>query len=469
MAWPAWPIDEDKALARYVLPETAERVRLAIVRDDEIKKGDRLAVVRAIYEALAASDFRYAREMYAPDDGPQLIRDPGEMLTGGGDATCLDLALLFAGVCLGHELLPLVVIVEGHAFVAVSLEDDPRKPDSATRRGRDGVWVDEGVLLDGNQFGQLIAKNGYVPVECTGFAKTETLADDVPEGRGRKNGKLDFEAAIAAGRSQCTERQFRFAVDPALRQRVKKVAVYEPLARHVAPDLRQRLVSIFKQHRIFGGRQDEIAQLDAFVAGKDSGYLFVTGDSRSGKTALLANWIERLQEREDLSVAYHFINRQQDIAGEKDFLRTLSQQLRTLRGEGREVPAALDDLQALYRDLIAQGVPARPLVVVIDGLDEAEEWKPRERNFPFPPGPGVHVVFSARSLAGRNWLAEVQLAGRAEVLELKGLGAAAIAHLLRSAGQATKAFADDPQFVTLLGERSAGDPFYLQFRMTLGD
>ena len=87
MTWPSWPTDEDKALARYVLPEMAERVRLAIVRDDEIKNQNRLAVVGAIYEALAACDFRYAREMYALDDGPQLIRDPGEMLTGGGDAT----------------------------------------------------------------------------------------------------------------------------------------------------------------------------------------------------------------------------------------------------------------------------------------------------------------------------------------------------------------------------------------------
>src|SRR5262249_34639352 len=84
MAWPAWPIDEDKALARYVLPEVGERVRITIVRDDEIKKGNRLAVVGAIYEALRNCDFRYGREKYVPEDGPQLIRDPGdsEKVTG---------------------------------------------------------------------------------------------------------------------------------------------------------------------------------------------------------------------------------------------------------------------------------------------------------------------------------------------------------------------------------------------------
>src|SRR5262249_28231344 len=158
---------------------------------------------------------------------------PVRCLQSAGNATFLDLALLFAGVCLGHELLPLVVIVEGHAFAAVSLLDDPRMPDSAARIERDGAWVNEGLLRDGDLFERLISDKGghYVPVECTGFAKTETLTNDVPEGRGRENGKLDFDDANAAARVQCTERKFRFAVDPALRQRVKHVTPYEPLSR----------------------------------------------------------------------------------------------------------------------------------------------------------------------------------------------------------------------------------------------
>src|SRR5262249_5170628 len=80
MAWPAWPIDEDKALARYVLPEVGERVRITIVRDDEIKKGNRLAVVGAIYEALRNCDFRYGREKYAPEDGRSSSVTPARCL-----------------------------------------------------------------------------------------------------------------------------------------------------------------------------------------------------------------------------------------------------------------------------------------------------------------------------------------------------------------------------------------------------
>src|SRR5215470_8359808 len=171
MAWPVWSIDEPAALARYVMPEVAERVRLDIVRDDAIARRDRLAVVRAIYDAMEKCDFHYSREIWAPRDGPQIIRQPDHIFRGG-NATCLDLALLFAGVCLGHELLPLVVVVEGHAFVAVSLLDDPRRSDSLTRVDRDDHnWGKDGVLQEANVFAKLIAENGYyLPIECTGFA-----------------------------------------------------------------------------------------------------------------------------------------------------------------------------------------------------------------------------------------------------------------------------------------------------------
>jgi hypothetical protein len=56
MAWPDWPKDDAKGLARYVLPDLAERVRLDIVRDDALARDDRQAVVRAIYRALTKCD-----------------------------------------------------------------------------------------------------------------------------------------------------------------------------------------------------------------------------------------------------------------------------------------------------------------------------------------------------------------------------------------------------------------------------
>src|SRR5918994_5907679 len=141
MPWPDWPKDDAKGLARYVLPDVAQRLALGIARDDALARGEREEVARAVYDALARKDLRYARELYHPDDLIQRIRDSDVMLDGAGDATCLDLTLLFAGVCLGNELLPLLVLVDGHAFAAVSLLDDPRNPASYGRIGRDGEWV----------------------------------------------------------------------------------------------------------------------------------------------------------------------------------------------------------------------------------------------------------------------------------------------------------------------------------------
>jgi hypothetical protein len=417
----------------------------------------------------AARPERYARELYHPDDMVQRIRDPDVMLEGGGDATCLDLALLFAGACLGKELLPLVIIVDGHAFAAVSKMDDPRNPTSYERIGRDGAWVTEGVLGPSNGlpepqeiYSELVAEDGnYLPIECTGFAKSEAMPQDVPEGQGRRSGLLDFDAAVAAARAQLKARAFQFAVDPAVLQRVKKYSPNEPSTRNVPEDLRIRLATIFDQHRLFGGRSGELQVLDDFVKNRAWGYKLVTGQSGSGKSALLANWIRMLEARDDVKVAYHFINRQQRRSGERDFLRTICQQIKVLRGEGREVPSDLEDLQALYLRLITEGLPAR-LVLVVDGIDEAEGWTPGAREFPFPLPDGAYVVISARTMA-RDWLAELGLAGKAEPLALRGLNQEAIADLLRSAGPAAGFFAGDAAFVAKLHERSSGDPFYLQF------
>jgi hypothetical protein len=461
MAWPDWPKDDAKGLARYVLPEVGERLRLDIGRDDALKKGDRLAVARAVYEALAKLDLNYARELYHPDEMVQRIREPDVMLAGGGNSTCLDLALLFAGACLGQELLPLVVIVDGHAFAAVSVVDDPRNPGSYGRIERDGAWVKEGFLEPQDVYAQLVVENGnYVPIECTGFAKSSTMPQDVPEGQGRKNGRLDFLAAVAAARAQLKARPFRFAVDPAVLQRVKKYPAHQPSTRNAPEDLRVRLAAIFDQHRLFGGRNTELEALDGFLKTRGSGYALVTGGSGSGKTALLANWIRTLEARDDVSVAYHFINRQQRLASERDFLRTLCQQIKVLRGQGREVPSELEDLQALYLRLMDEGPSGRRLVLVIDGIDEAEGWAPK---FPFPLRPDMHVVISARAMAGRDWPAQLEFAGKPELFELGALNEEAIKDLLRSGGAAASAFAGDAAFVGKLHERSKGDPFYLQF------
>ena len=137
MAWPSWPKTDEKGLARYVRPDIAGQLRLKVVRDDLLARGERRELLEAIYAALLKSDIHYARELFDPTLDVQLIRDPEVILKGAGDGTCLDLALFFAGLCLGNELLPLVVVLDGHALVAVSLVDGRRDAGNPRRRDAD--------------------------------------------------------------------------------------------------------------------------------------------------------------------------------------------------------------------------------------------------------------------------------------------------------------------------------------------
>jgi hypothetical protein len=223
MAWPSWPKTDEKGLARYVRPDIAGQLRLKVVRDDLLARGERRELLEAIYAALLKSDIRYARELFDPTLDVQLIRDPEVILKGAGDGTCLDLALFFAGLCLGNELLPLVVVLDGHALVAVSLVDGRRDAGNPRRRDadRDGSWVDEGLLKSGETLRQLVDRGDYLAIECTGFARSEEISPTVPEGKGRnKDGLMTFTRAIDAGRAQLGPgaRAFAFAIDVAMLQ-----------------------------------------------------------------------------------------------------------------------------------------------------------------------------------------------------------------------------------------------------------
>jgi hypothetical protein len=85
------------------------------------------AIAQVIYNTLVEQKIQYAPEKYHPSAAKHEIRTPAEILKAPGEGTCLDLATLFCGLCLGNELLPVLIVLEGHALVAVSLNHGLRK------------------------------------------------------------------------------------------------------------------------------------------------------------------------------------------------------------------------------------------------------------------------------------------------------------------------------------------------------
>jgi len=232
----------------------------------------------------------------------------------------------------------------------------------------------------------------------------------------------------------------------------------------ITPSLRDSLNRLLDSHTLFGGREAELRRLSAFLEQRDSGYLFVTALSGYGKTALLANWV-RIFGQNSCQVCYHFISRLYGKTAEEDFgLRNLCQQLTAYHDLRGGLPVSTSELRALYPSLLKiPTTEGQKLVVVLDGLDEAQDWIGPEL---FPPSlpEGVFVVFSAREIAERDWFASLELPrSKGDVLELTTLGLTEIAHLLRAAGGETGRWAEDDGFVATMYEKSGGDPFYLRY------
>lgn len=214
MPWD-WDKEDYFELARLANHESSELVKLKVNPNDLVADNRLDELVEAIYEAMREAGIDYALEP-VPRSGSgtealvyQSVRLPHEIMrTNKREGTCLDLALFFSGVCLGYQLLPMLIALgdpEGqednrHVLVAVSRTHDLRAWESQT-------LSDISILVKipigsehADEICQFILKERYVPVECTGFARGKKFAPEFPEGSGREpDGTMPYESAKRAG------------------------------------------------------------------------------------------------------------------------------------------------------------------------------------------------------------------------------------------------------------------------------
>jgi WD40 repeat protein len=449
VAWPPWSKSDEKDLTRYVVDGLSEQVKIRLVdgrtAGDLHAAGDYRRLVRELYEALCGCDVRWNKERYHPERETQIIRNPETIIHGSGDGTCLDLALLFAGLALGNRLLPLIVVLNGHALVAVSLVTERRNSDSYARAqaiedGGEGSnwWDPSGFLTDPDILRQLVDSGRYVLVECTGFARTtQALSDANPEGQGRAGGLLAWDRAVAAGREQLDQpgRPFRFAVDPAYLQDVRKIGVRDPVGNSAGHDedpvLRDNFVSLLEDpdYAVFAGREDALEVIEDFLAGP-GGILAVTAPAGLGKTVLLASLVREDPDR----FAHHFLSARYDHGAwldESFFLRSMLQQLDPPGGSRRTLD--LPSLRAGFRHLLAGTGPSPgPRALLIDALDEVSGWSPADY-LAGPLSDGVHVILSVRD-TGQDWRSDYRLR-TAQQLLLDGFDRDAVAAVFTATGE----------------------------------
>ena len=264
MTW-KWSKCDDLGLARFVSRDAETYLRLSDRGIDSSNiSNDEL--IKQIYSSLLKPCISYSSEKYDEDTRLQQIRSPSEILEKPGKGTCLDLAAMFCGVCLGCNLLPLLIILKGHAIAAVSRTFDRSEWQKSKRTGLN-KWLKEGrrgELEDIETMRKLITSGAYWAIECTGFSKMTKRESSEPECIGRDtSGFLNFERAKKAGSEQLyySGRDFRFAIDvETLHEHgIEPNPLWDVVLKRVIGDQAKEADKYFLQMAIIAaGKQDEL-------------------------------------------------------------------------------------------------------------------------------------------------------------------------------------------------------------------
>jgi hypothetical protein len=233
---------------------------------------------------------------------------------------------------------------------------------------------------------------------------------------------------------------------------------------------------------IFGGRSEEMKQIESFIFSDKPGYLVIEGKSGMGKTALLANIIDKFP-----LVAYHFFSiasssENCDLTKESFAIPSICEQIEFIKNGWVESTRQYSR-ESLIR-LLQEKYPSHTQpVLILDGLDEAENVEFMNGFFPKQLQDRLKVIFSYRSLAVKgiprdHYLLKMGLSrrdidcfitlerfNRDRIAELFGQLAGKVKTVWKNqdALHLLNRIEGNDQLLNQITEKSEGDPFYLRF------
>ncbi|HEX7316257.1 MAG TPA: ATP-binding protein [Pyrinomonadaceae bacterium] len=220
----------------------------------------------------------------------------------------------------------------------------------------------------------------------------------------------------------------------------------------------------------FGGRQEQLTDLDKWLTSTSATpYCLIAAEAGRGKSALLARWADSLVSRGVARVVFIPISIRFNTASAEVTFTALAARLSEVYGDPVKW-ASLTSQQ--WREICLKYMSLSPpdntpLLIILDGLDEASDWRPGPDLFPLAPPPGIRIVVSARYLAGdvdeRGWLHRLRWdAGLARNLPLPTLTRAGVSEVLAAMGNPLDRLATQVDVIGELFRLSQGDPLLVR-------
>lgn len=220
----------------------------------------------------------------------------------------------------------------------------------------------------------------------------------------------------------------------------------------------------------FGGRQEQLADLDRWLTNLTAHpYCLLAAEAGRGKSALLARWADSLVSRGAARVIFIPVSIRFNTAAAEVTFTALAARLSEVYGEPVKWASLTSqqwrEICLKYLGLSPPG--ETPLLIILDGLDEASDWRAGPDIFPLAPPPGIRIVVSARYLAGdmdeRGWLDRLRWgADLARNLPLPTLTRAGVSEVLAAMGNPLNRLATQVDVISELFRLSQGDPLLVR-------
>jgi tetratricopeptide (TPR) repeat protein len=177
----------------------------------------------------------------------------------------------------------------------------------------------------------------------------------------------------------------------------------DPLAREAA----EHEAFAASRSRVYIGRPEYAKTLNAHAAG-DGPPLVIIGDSGSGKSALLANWVLEYRSRHtDEPTFMHFVGASAHGSDWAAMLRRVIEELRRRFDLKLEVPDKPDGLRLAFANALHMAAAKGRVVLVIDALNQLDDREGALDLVWLPPQIPANVRVVLSSLPGRP-LAELE-------------------------------------------------------------